>query len=44
MSEKLSGFGVTDCVEAVFSADLRGVFAAASRAERCSIGKEFAAV
>jgi hypothetical protein len=28
MSEKLSGFGVTDCRKLVFSADLRRLFAA----------------
>jgi hypothetical protein len=44
MSEKLPEFGAIDCVEAVFSADLRGVFAAASRAERCSTGNEFVAM
>jgi hypothetical protein len=44
MSEKLPGFGVTGGTQVVFPADFRGVFAEASRAERCCIGNEFVAV
>jgi hypothetical protein len=40
MSEKLSGFGVTGCGEAAFSADLPGLFAAVSDTGRCSIAND----